>query len=51
MSEKAIFITSERGYQIMLGVGIVVLILAVGLLLAVRYWLRRLHGASYGDHG
>ncbi|EPO4111131.1 methyl-accepting chemotaxis protein [Enterobacter cloacae] len=31
---------SERGYQIMLGVGIVVLILAVGLLLAVRYWLR-----------
>ncbi|HCK7297917.1 TPA: Tar ligand binding domain-containing protein [Enterobacter cloacae] len=31
---------SERGYRIMLGVGIVVLILAVGLLLAVRYWLR-----------
>lgn len=39
MSESYIH-ASERGYQIMLGVGIVVLILAVGLLLAVRYWLR-----------
>ncbi|HDC4275117.1 TPA: HAMP domain-containing protein [Enterobacter cloacae] len=39
MSESYIH-ASERGYRIMLGVGIVVLILAVGLLLAVRYWLR-----------
>ncbi|MDU2376570.1 MAG: methyl-accepting chemotaxis protein [Enterobacter cloacae] len=39
MSESYIH-ASERGYQIMLGVGIAVLILAVGLLLAVRYWLR-----------
>ncbi|QCC91643.1 HAMP domain-containing protein [Enterobacter cloacae] len=39
MSESYIH-ASERGYQIMLGVGIVVFILAVGLLLAVRYWLR-----------
>ncbi|UKJ19831.1 methyl-accepting chemotaxis protein [Enterobacter mori] len=31
---------SERGYQIMLGVGIVVMILAVGLLFAIRFWLR-----------
>lgn len=31
---------SERGYQIMLGLGVAVLILAVGLLFAVRYWLR-----------
>ncbi|EPF0313283.1 methyl-accepting chemotaxis protein [Enterobacter cancerogenus] len=31
---------SERGYQIMLGVGIAVMILAVGLLFAIRFWLR-----------
>ena len=31
---------SVRGYQIMLGVGTVVLVLVVGLLIAVRYWLR-----------
>ncbi|MEZ2377414.1 methyl-accepting chemotaxis protein [Enterobacter sp. RCC_40] len=31
---------SERGYQIMLGVGIVVMVLAVGLLFAIRFWLR-----------
>lgn len=31
---------SERGYQIMLGVGIVVMILAVALLFAIRFWLR-----------
>ncbi|HAS1040410.1 TPA: Tar ligand binding domain-containing protein [Enterobacter cloacae] len=31
---------SERGYQIMLGVGILVMILAVGLLFAIRFWLR-----------
>ncbi|RAU36977.1 methyl-accepting chemotaxis protein [Enterobacter sp. ECC-175] len=31
---------SERGYQIMLGVGIAVLIAAAVMLLAVRYWLR-----------
>ncbi|WP_421510638.1 methyl-accepting chemotaxis protein [Enterobacter sp. JS8-1] len=31
---------SERGYQIMMGVGITVLILAVALLFAVRFWLR-----------
>ncbi|HHD7240135.1 methyl-accepting chemotaxis protein [Enterobacter cloacae] len=39
MSESYIH-ASERGYKIMLGVGIAVLILAVGLLFAVRYWLR-----------
>ena len=39
MSESYIH-ASERGYQIMLGVGLVVLILAVGLLFAIRYWLR-----------
>ncbi|WP_431625159.1 methyl-accepting chemotaxis protein [Enterobacter chuandaensis] len=32
---------SERGYQIMLGVGIVVMILAVALLFAIRFWLRQ----------
>lgn len=31
---------SVRGYQIMLGVGILVMILAVGLLFAIRFWLR-----------
>lgn len=31
---------SERGYQIMMGVGITVLILAIALLFAVRFWLR-----------
>lgn len=31
---------SERGYQIMLSVGIVVMVLAVGLLFAIRFWLR-----------
>ena len=31
---------SARGYQIMLGVGIVVMILALGLLFAIRFWLR-----------
>ncbi len=31
---------SERGYQIMLGVGIAVLIAAAVMLFAVRYWLR-----------
>ncbi len=31
---------SVRGYQIMLGVGTVVLVLVVVLLIAVRYWLR-----------
>ncbi|CAH5650786.1 methyl-accepting chemotaxis protein [Enterobacter cloacae] len=39
MSESYIH-ASERGYQIMLGVGILVMILAVGLLFAIRFWLR-----------
>ncbi|EPF6109850.1 methyl-accepting chemotaxis protein [Enterobacter cloacae] len=39
MSESYIH-ASERGYQIMLGVGILVMIVAVGLLFAIRFWLR-----------
>lgn len=31
---------SERGYKIMLGVGLVVILLGVGMLFAVRFWLR-----------
>ncbi|UDF99323.1 methyl-accepting chemotaxis protein [Enterobacter cloacae] len=40
MSESYIH-ASVRGYKIMLGVGITVLILAVALLFAVRFWLRQ----------
>lgn len=39
MSESYIH-ASERGYQIMLGVGILVMIVAVGLLFVIRFWLR-----------
>ncbi|WP_148242040.1 methyl-accepting chemotaxis protein [Enterobacter asburiae] len=39
LSESYI-LASERGYQIMLAVGIVVMILAIGLLFAIRFWLR-----------
>ncbi|EKD5159262.1 Tar ligand binding domain-containing protein [Enterobacter cloacae] len=39
MSERYIQY-SEQGYQIMLGVGILVMIVAVGLLFVIRFWLR-----------
>ncbi|MBS3049125.1 methyl-accepting chemotaxis protein [Enterobacter mori] len=39
LSESYI-LASEHGYQIMLGVGMVVMILAVGMLFAIRFWLR-----------
>lgn len=32
---------SERGYKIMVGVGLVVVLLAIGLLFAIRFWLRQ----------
>lgn len=31
---------AERGYQIMMGVGLVVVLMSIALLFAIRYWLR-----------
>lgn len=34
-------LASERGYKIMVGVGLVVVLLAIGLLFVIRFWLRQ----------